>query len=1205
MENPAVNTNPWKGLNFYKEGEIIYGRNNEIESLSQYILNNTQTVLYGKSGIGKSSILNAGVFPIARRHGLIPVGIRLDHSTSVSYMRQIENAIVSSGVDVHEIQPAISESSETLWEYLHRNIFFDQDGNRAQLLLVLDQFEEIFTLQKDEKKKLAFFDELADLINDVTPLYIVNANKSQQTVKDGKAKEVEGSLDDFDIDLDIDEATTESSSKYLQKVDYHVVFTLREDFLSFLERYTKFIPVMKSNRYALLPLNEEQAAEIIMKPRKGLVEQDVAKLIIQKVTGRTDFSLGDEPEIDVDAAILSLYLSRIYIKKKDSDAIITAELVNQFSDDIIKDFYEESVADIPVAEIEKIEDQLLTYDGRRNNVSRNDLVSEGISEGVIDTLVEDRKLLRQFSYRDDIRVEFMHDILCPVVDARISLREETKKKEEERIRQEEEKQRILLEEKAKREQIEREAEEERNRLKAEAIRTRKRNRRRLYIVGAFVLALLLGIFSYFWYYEWEHESYYAQFERINGWPKGVGKELSSEERHRLPLYYKLSHKGYLGYDTDVEVCSSNSRLPRIPRIFTMEVCEADSDSHAQDYLTLLSHIKSIHFEAGEKDRLNKEVIKGENDSVLYYVNYFEVEGQVWAQFVSSQGQAMTVRDNGLDRIKMSWYVTDNPEDNRNGRVASMMYFDALGVSKAGANGVYGYQLYYSDDGQTTTVYSLDEYGRPLDATYNVVLTSRDKNDRLDKRYALAKSVPDSLMTPAIGPNGFWREVGNGNERLLYLPGEDDPSAKCHITTNNQGNTLQVKMEGSFPAFQPAITNYTYAEGTGYRTSEEKLNADGRPFASKDGIYMRKWQYDNNGQPIVEERYNTQKEKVYAHYVKRTANTVRNEIEDVNNAEYPILIRIDSISDKHTTTAFYGKDNKPVNYKSSGEKVPCHRIVMEVKENQRTTRYFRYDNEDGKVHRQDVTIDSEDGTVASFYCKKESFDNDGNTASKQLFDKDGHIVKSMVYFYQNGQNIGRAVMGIDGVPVRCPLWEEEGFGYYKIYYNKDFSNSYASIAGVNEWERPSIFYDGFERSYKQVRYLDFKGWQMTKDKTDYYLITNAHKQFIFDIDDRVTATNIPYLHILDKTSPLYVNGLRDGDRITKLGQWRWKQPEGLLASEWQKLTKEQVEVEVLRPTVNGLVKKTFTLRVDTDKLDLAEYHILALTQEELQMIDKTK
>ena len=51
-DNTHHSNNPWKGLNFYVEGEVLYGRDREIESLSQYIINNTQTVLYGKSGIG-------------------------------------------------------------------------------------------------------------------------------------------------------------------------------------------------------------------------------------------------------------------------------------------------------------------------------------------------------------------------------------------------------------------------------------------------------------------------------------------------------------------------------------------------------------------------------------------------------------------------------------------------------------------------------------------------------------------------------------------------------------------------------------------------------------------------------------------------------------------------------------------------------------------------------------------------------------------------------------------------------------------------------------------------------------------------------------------------------------------------------------------------------------------------------------------------
>lgn len=167
--------NPWKGLNFYKEGEILYGRDNEIRSLSQYVINNTQTVLYGRSGIGKSSIINAGLFPIARKEGIFPVPLRLKHGKEDSYIEQIKEAFVETGVGINEIVPPIAPTGETMWEYLHRHTFFDtRDNTPLRPLIVFDQFEEIFTLQQDEYKKKMFFSELADLINEVTPQYIVD-----------------------------------------------------------------------------------------------------------------------------------------------------------------------------------------------------------------------------------------------------------------------------------------------------------------------------------------------------------------------------------------------------------------------------------------------------------------------------------------------------------------------------------------------------------------------------------------------------------------------------------------------------------------------------------------------------------------------------------------------------------------------------------------------------------------------------------------------------------------------------------------------------------------------------------------------------------------------------------------------------------------------------------------------------------------------
>ena len=260
----------------------------------------------------------------------------------------------------------------------------------------------------------------------------------------------------------------------------------------------------------------------------------------------------------------------------------------------------------------------------------------------------------------------------------------------------------------------------------------------------------------------------------------------------------------------------------------------------------------------------------------------------------------------------------------------------------------------------------------------------------------------------------------------------------------------------------------------------------------------------------------------------------------------------------------------------------------------------------KVIRQRITKD-EYGSVESFYCKIEVLDHSHNIVSRQIFDEHERIVKSMMYFYQNGQNIGRAVMGIEGTPVRCPVWEEESFAYYKLYFTKDFNNQFASAIGVNEWEENSIFYDYYDMyKYGRIILEDFNQGELYSEKYGKYPLKTC-RQKIRIPDKYVTDVSIPYIHILGEKSPLYTmnngNGLKDGDRIIRLGSWSWQQPENLLASEWKKIGKEQIDIVVLRPTAEGLSRKSLTLSTMSDgDSKLAEYHLLALTENELQMIN---
>jgi hypothetical protein len=73
--------NPFKGLYSYeeKDRDIFCGRDREANELFRLVKLNILTVVFGKSGIGKTSLLNAGLFPRLRKAYFLPVPIRLDY----------------------------------------------------------------------------------------------------------------------------------------------------------------------------------------------------------------------------------------------------------------------------------------------------------------------------------------------------------------------------------------------------------------------------------------------------------------------------------------------------------------------------------------------------------------------------------------------------------------------------------------------------------------------------------------------------------------------------------------------------------------------------------------------------------------------------------------------------------------------------------------------------------------------------------------------------------------------------------------------------------------------------------------------------------------------------------------------------------------------------------------------------------------------
>jgi len=400
---------PWLGLASFSEDtrSFFYGREEEVGELSRRVQRKLLTVLFGQSGLGKTSILRAGIVPRLRGQGYCPVYVRIDYgSQAPSAQEQIKQAILretaTSGTWTHSGSAAADES---LWEFLHHrdDVLHDPQGKPLIPLLIFDQFEEIFTLaQGDDDGRLRasnFLSGLAELVE----------NRPSKELE-AKLEEDDSAIDRFDF----------------ARNDYRVLITLREDYLPHLESLKAAMPSITQNRLRLAPMTGTQALAAVTGPGGKLVTQEVAEAIVRFVAGGAELA-----HAQVEPSLLSLICrelndKRIAANRKE----ISLDLLAGSHASILTDFYERALIDQPQAVRNVIEDVLLTDSGYRENVAEERVLSSLTNAGALPdastvlALLVNRRLLRIEDRLDIRRVELTHDVLCSVVKESRSLRHE-------------------------------------------------------------------------------------------------------------------------------------------------------------------------------------------------------------------------------------------------------------------------------------------------------------------------------------------------------------------------------------------------------------------------------------------------------------------------------------------------------------------------------------------------------------------------------------------------------------------------------------------------------------------------------------------------------------------------------------------------------------------------------------------------------------
>src|SRR5688572_13076074 len=85
---------PFQFLNYYEENDAhrFAGRDREIVEIADAITHARTLIVYGKSGLGKTSLMLAGVFPELRRRNCLPVHVRTLQDPVADVCREVRRA---------------------------------------------------------------------------------------------------------------------------------------------------------------------------------------------------------------------------------------------------------------------------------------------------------------------------------------------------------------------------------------------------------------------------------------------------------------------------------------------------------------------------------------------------------------------------------------------------------------------------------------------------------------------------------------------------------------------------------------------------------------------------------------------------------------------------------------------------------------------------------------------------------------------------------------------------------------------------------------------------------------------------------------------------------------------------------------------------------------------------------------------------------
>jgi WD40 repeat protein len=432
----------------FEENDInlFFGRDKDKKNLLTFINVEQMLVLFSKSGLGKSSLINAAVIPELRKKNYEIILCRFNSYVNKEPGENIDAQLLTplqklfNEITVNQLkqtpEPTFldklkSNESFSLWHQFKNLQVYNKE--KKTYFIFFDQFEELFTYPKEQVRE--FKEHLAELLSASVP------------------QEYLDKINQLENDTAVSDLTNDELSLLYETIPVKILCTIRSDKFSLLTNLKDAIPGIITKTYELKPFSEIEATEAIRKPASIEDNEAEDNFISDAFTYDDDAVnkmlsyLSDDGTEDIESfqlQVLCRYVEDMVIENKKNGTAIKTITVNQLGDikNIFEAYYNKLIEGIDKDKIQNVkklfEDGLIfEKDKIRVSLYEGQIESSyGVDETLLNKLVGTHLIRCEPDTNGKEKYELSHDSLIePILKAKeIRLEEEKAKLQKTKFR---------------------------------------------------------------------------------------------------------------------------------------------------------------------------------------------------------------------------------------------------------------------------------------------------------------------------------------------------------------------------------------------------------------------------------------------------------------------------------------------------------------------------------------------------------------------------------------------------------------------------------------------------------------------------------------------------------------------------------------------------------------------------------------------------